>query len=266
MVDENRDEDSENAFRDERAALGLDQQKSSKKGKKSGLGMDNTPFYPHGGHRKRLRARFDSGGVKAISDYELLELILFRSLPQRDTKLIAKSLLARFGSVGGVIGADREQLMDVSGVGPTVATDLKIVHAAATEAARGAVNSRQVLSSWSALLEYCRAAMAHESREQFRIVFLDKKNALIADEVQQTGTVDHTPVYPREVLKRSIELNATAIILVHNHPSGDPEPSRADIEMTARIVEALSPLNIVVHDHIIIGRHGHASLKGLGLM
>lgn len=261
MVEDN----PENAFRDERAALGLDQKKSSK-GKKSVLDQNDTPFYPNGGHRKRLRARFENGGRKAISDYELLELLLFRSLPQRDTKPLAKSLLARFGSVGGVLGAEREQLLDMNGIGPTVATDLKLIHAAAKEVARGAVNERQVLSSWNALLEYCRAAMAHESREQFRIVFLDKKNALIADEVQQTGTVDHTPVYPREVLKRSIELNATAIILVHNHPSGDPEPSRADIEMTARIVEALSPLNIVVHDHIIIGKHGHASLKGLGLM
>ncbi|MEO0544617.1 MAG: DNA repair protein RadC [Pseudomonadota bacterium] len=244
----------------------MDQPNSRKRGKRSSLEPAEAPHYPNGGHRKRLRSRFESGGVKAISDYELLELLLFRSLPQRDTKPLAKSLLARFGSVGGVLGAERGQLLDVSGVGPTVATDLKLVHAVATEVARGAVHSRQVLSSWSALLEYCRAAMAHESREQFRIVFLDKKNAMIADEVQQVGTVDHTPVYPREVLKRSIELNATAIILVHNHPSGDPEPSRADIEMTARIVEALNPLNIVVHDHIIIGKHGHASLKGLGLM
>ena len=188
----------ENAFRDERAAQGLDQKKSSK-GKQSILDQSDPPSYPNGGHRKRLRARLESGGRKAISDYELVELLLFRSLPQRDTKPMAKSLLARFGSVAGVLGADREQLLDMNGVGPTDATDLKLIHAAAKEVARGAVNERQVLSSWYALLEYCRAAMAHESREQFRIVFLDKKNALIADEVQQTGTVDQTPDNPREL-------------------------------------------------------------------
>lgn len=258
------DEDDDKAFNDERAALGLSKVDVASKNRV--LKNDAPASYPNSGHRARLRKRFDQGGRKAVSDYELLELLLFRSVPQRDTKPLAKELLTRFGSVGGVLGAEREQLLKVNGIGPAVATDLKIVHAASTEMARGAVNSRQVLSSWTALLDYCRAAMAHESREQFRIIFLDKKNALIADEVQQTGTVDHTPVYPREVLKRSIELNATAIILVHNHPSGDPEPSRADIEMTARIMEALGPLSIVVHDHIIIGKQGHASLKGLGLM
>ncbi|MEM1377834.1 MAG: DNA repair protein RadC [Pseudomonadota bacterium] len=221
---------------------------------------------PNAGHRDRLRARFAEGGRAAVADYELLEMLLFRSIPQRDTKPIAKRLLARFGTVAATLAADRAQLEDVKGVGPSVAGDLKLVYAASIEVAKGNVNQAQVLSSWSALLNYCRAAMAYEDREQFRVIFLDKKNALIADEVQQTGTVDHTPAYPREVLRRCIQLNATAIILVHNHPSGDPEPSRADIAMTAKIVEALEPVNILVHDHLIIGKHGHASLKALSLM
>jgi DNA repair protein RadC len=218
------------------------------------------------GHRDRLRQRFRDGGAGALADYELLEMLLFRSIPRADTKPLAKSLIARFGSLAEVLGAPMALLREVKGVGPAVALDLKLAAAAAERMLRGAVRNRQVLSSWSSVIDYCRAAMAFEPREQFRILFLDKKNALIADEVQQTGTVDHTPVYPREVVKRALELSASAIILVHNHPSGDPTPSRADIEMTRMIADTARPLGITVHDHIIVGRDGHASLKGLKLM
>ncbi|GAB4362173.1 MAG: DNA repair protein RadC [Oricola sp.] len=223
------------------------------------------PPSPHAGHRDRLRTRFVEAGPSALADYELLELLLFRSLPRRDTKPLAKALIARFGSFGGVLGAEQARLMEVPGVQDAVAADIKIVAAAAQRMLKGEIAGREVLSSWDAVIAYCNAAMAHESREQFRILFLDRKNALIADEVQQVGTVDHTPVYPREVMRRALELSATALILVHNHPSGDPAPSRADIEMTHRIAETGKALNIVVHDHVIIGRSGHASLKGLGL-
>jgi DNA repair protein RadC len=218
------------------------------------------------GHRARLRARFRTAGADALADYELLELILFRAIPRRDTKPIAKRLIARFGSFGEVLGAPEAHLAEVEGVGPAVALDLKTVLAAAQRITRGRVRGKQVLGSWSQVIEYCRAAMAFAEREQFRILFLDKKNALIADELQQTGTVDHTPVYPREVVKRALELSATALILVHNHPSGDPTPSRADIDMTRHIADVAKPLGIVVHDHIIVGRDGHASLKGLQLI
>ncbi len=220
---------------------------------------------PHKGHRNRLKQRFSDSGPEALADYELLELLLFRSLPQIDTKPIAKALIARFGSFGAVLAADPDRLKEVKGVKDATALDLKVVSAAGRQMVKTGVQQREILSSWSALLEYCTAAMAYEAKEQFRILFLDKRNGLIADEVQQTGTIDHTPVYPREVLKRSLELGATAIILVHNHPSGDPTPSRADIEMTKQIVEAIKPLGIVVHDHLIIGKNGHASLKGLQL-
>jgi DNA repair protein RadC len=218
------------------------------------------------GHRDRLRQRFREGGDRALADYELLELLLFRLIPRRDTKPIAKALLARFGSLPEVLGAPVQLLTEVKGVGGSVATDLKLVASIAHRMLKGELKGRQVLASWSSVIEYCRAAMAFEAREQFRVLFLDKKNALIADEVQQTGTVDHTPVYPREVVKRALELSATAIILVHNHPSGDPTPSRADIEMTKLIIETARPLGITVHDHIIIGKDGHASLKGLKLV
>ncbi|QKV17790.1 RadC family protein [Oricola thermophila] len=220
---------------------------------------------PHAGHRERLRARFKDAGPTAFADYELLELLLFRSVPRRDTKQLAKALVDRFGSFGAVLGADPKRLMEVPGVKEQVATDLKIVAAAAQRMLKTEIIRREVLSSWDAVIAYCNATMAHEVREQFRILFLDRKNALIADEVQQVGTVDHTPVYPREVMRRALELAATAIILVHNHPSGDPTPSRADIDMTKRIAEAGVPLNVTVHDHIIIGKSGHVSLKGLGL-
>ncbi|KQZ15854.1 hypothetical protein ASD44_06615 [Mesorhizobium sp. Root554] len=218
------------------------------------------------GHRDRLRERFSAAGHAALPDYELLELLLFRLIPRADTKPVAKALLARFGTLAEVLGAPETLLREVKGIGPTVALDLKVIAAASHRMLRSELKDRETLSSWTQVLDYCRAAMAFEAREQFRILFLDKKNVLIADEVQQTGTVDHTPVYPREVIKRALELSATAIILVHNHPSGDPTPSRADIDMTREIVETGKRLGIAVHDHIIIGKKGHASMKGLLLI
>ncbi|MEP9373333.1 DNA repair protein RadC [Mesorhizobium sp. KR1-2] len=226
-----------------------------------------TPKKPHYlGHRQRLRERFRQSGPETLSDYELLELLLFRSIPRADTKERAKALLKRFGSLAEVLGAPEHLLREVENIGEGAAMDLKIVAAAAQRMTRGEIEGREVLSSWDRVLDYCRASMAFEAREQFRILFLDKKNTLIADEVQQTGTVDHTPVYPREVVRRALELSATAVILVHNHPSGDPTPSRADIDMTKTIIEAARPLGIAVHDHIIIGKKGYASMKGLLLI
>lgn len=227
---------------------------------------NNKTTNPNSGHRDRLRQRFANGGVDALADYELLELFLFRAVPRRDTKPIAKALLARFGTLAGVINAPRERLTEVDGVGEAIAVDLQIIAAAAKQMTKTQIKDREILSSWSDVLAYCTASMAHEEREQFRILFLDKKNKLIADEVQQVGTVDHTPVYPREVVKRALELSATAIILLHNHPSGDPSPSKADIAMTKTITEIAATLDIVVHDHIIISKSGHASLRGLGYM
>ncbi len=218
------------------------------------------------GHRERLRARFREAGSDAVSDYELLELVLFRAIPQRDVKPLAKDLIAAFGSFAEVVAAPRPRLKEVKGLGDAAVDELKIVHAAAGRLARGQVRKRPLLSSWSSVLDYCRTAQAFAEKEQFRILFLDKRNQLIADEVQQTGTVDHTPVYPREVVKRALELSATAVVLVHNHPSGDPTPSHADIQMTQAIVEVAKPLGIAVHDHIIVGKDGHASLKGLRLI
>jgi DNA repair protein RadC len=217
-----------------------------------------------GGHRERLRARFLAGGADPLPDYELLELLLFRSLPRRDVKPIAKRLIARFGSFAEVLSAPIERLMEVDGIGESTAVDLKISAAAAQRLTKGSVAKRQVLSSWASVIEYCRAAMAFAEREEFRILFLDKRNQLIADEVQQRGTVDHTPVYPREIVKRALELSATALVLVHNHPSGDPSPSQADIRMTLDIVNIAKPLGIAIHDHVIVGRNGHVSLKGQG--
>jgi len=218
------------------------------------------------GHRERLRERFRGAGANALSDYELLELLLFSVIPRKDVKAIAKALLAKFGSFAEVIGAPEARLREVGGVGEATATHLKIVQAAANRMLKDKVKQRPVLSSSSSVQDYCRTSMAFADKEQFRILFLDKRNQLIADEVQQVGTVDHTPVYPREVVKRALELNATAIILVHNHPSGDPTPSRADIQMTQSIIEIARPLGIAVHDHIIVGKDGHASLKGLKLI
>jgi len=228
---------------------------------------DRSAESPHyHGHRERLRARFRDAGSEAMTDYELLELVLFRALPRRDVKPLAKELIARFGSFAEVISAPPARLAEVPGLGEAAITDLKIMQAVASRLVRGEVKRRPVLSSWSAVLDYCRTAQAFADKEQFRILFLDKRNQLIADELQQIGTVDHTPVYPREVVKRALELSATAVILVHNHPSGDPTPSRADIQMTQAIVEVARPLGIAVHDHIIVGKEGHASFKGLRLI
>jgi len=218
------------------------------------------------GHRERLRRKFREAGERALADYEMLELVLFRALPRRDTKPVAKALITRFGSFAEVLAAPERLLKEVEGVGDAAVTELKVVQAASQRITAGKVKDRAVLGSWSGVLDYCRAAMAFADKEQFRILFLDKRNALIADELQQSGTVDHTPVYPREVVKRALELSASALILVHNHPSGDPTPSRADIDMTRRIVEIAAPLGVAVHDHIIVGRDGHASLRGLKLI
>jgi DNA repair protein RadC len=235
------------------------------KKRESEVGLAEAAPHYHG-HRERLRGRFREAGADALSDYELLELLLFRALPRRDVKPLAKTLLAKFGSFAEVIAAPEPRLAEVKGLGGAGITELKIVQAAANRLLRGALKKRPVLSSWSSVLDYCRTAQGFADREQFRVLFLDKRNALIADEVQQTGTVDHTPVYPREVVKRALELSATAIILVHNHPSGDPTPSHADIQMTKAIVAVASPLGISVHDHLIVGRDGHVSMKGLKLI
>ncbi|MBL4891277.1 MAG: DNA repair protein RadC [Rhizobiaceae bacterium] len=218
------------------------------------------------GHRDRLRQKFRENGHKSLADYELLELILFRSIPRRDTKPLAKQLLEEFGSFAEVVSAPMHRLEEINGLGTATVTDLKLIQAAASELIRGDILEKSLLGSWKSVLDYCRAAMAFEEVEQFRILFLDKKNRLIRDEVQQVGTIDHTPVYPREILKRALELSATAIILVHNHPSGDPTPSSADVKMTKKIVELMTNVGIAVHDHLIIARKGHASLKELDLM
>jgi DNA repair protein RadC len=230
------------------------------------MGFNEDAGKPHYlGHRERLRQRFREA-PDALPDYELLEMILFRAKARQDTKPLAKALMARFGSFAEVINAPEELLLETPGLGEAAVTEIKLVRAAALRVMRAEVLNKPVLNSWSQLLDYCRAAMGYEAREQFRILFLDKRNQVIADEVQQTGTVDHTPVYVREVVKRALELSATAMVLVHNHPSGDPTPSRADIEMTKQIDQAAKNLGIVVHDHIIVGRQGHASFKGLGLI
>ena len=224
------------------------------------------PANPDAGHRQRLRERFRQAGGDALPDYELLELVLFRAIPRQDTKPIAKRLLERFGTFSEVINAPDGRLAEVNGVGEAVITELKLVRAAALRLLRGEVMAKPVLSSWAQVIGYIRAAQGFSEKEQFRILFLDKRNQLIVDEIQQEGTVDHTPVYVREVVKRALELSASALILVHNHPSGDPTPSRADIDMTRFIVEAAKPLGVIIHDHIIVGRQGHASLKSLGLL
>jgi DNA repair protein RadC len=218
------------------------------------------------GHRERLRTRFLEGGADALPDYELLELVLFAGIPQRDVKPLAKELIAKFGSFAEVIAAPPEQLKAFRGLKDNAIAQFKIVQAAALRLSKTRLLNRPVLSSWSALLDYCVAAMARAGTEEFRVLFLDRKNALITDEVMSEGTVDHAPVYPREIVKRALELSASALILVHNHPSGDPTPSRADIDMTREIVEAAKALRIAVHDHLVIGRGGHASFKALGLM
>jgi DNA repair protein RadC len=225
--------------------------------------LSETP-HQHG-HRERLRERARAGGLAALPDYELLELYLFRSIGRADVKPLAKALLARFGGLAGVLGASEAELCAVNGIGEQAAQDLRLLHEACLRIGRAEVARRPVISSWSALLAYVRIALAHEPREQFRVLFLDNKNQLIADEVMNHGTVDHAPVYPREVMRRALELSAAAVILVHNHPSGDPAPSAADIEMTRQVALAGKALHVAVHDHLIAGREGVASLKALGL-
>jgi DNA repair protein RadC len=217
-------------------------------------------------HRDRLRVKFTRRGADAFDDYELLELILFQALPRIDTKPIAKALLAKFETLAEVVAAPVEKLTTVKGIGPSAAQHLKILQQVSIRIGKSSVINRPVLSSWNALLDYCRAAMQFEGREQFRVLFLDRKNRLLADEVMGRGTVDRAPVYPREIVRRALVHEATAIILVHNHPSGDPTPSRQDITLTASIIETAKAINVVVHDHLIVGREDVASFKMLGLM
>jgi DNA repair protein RadC len=232
-----------------------------------GEALEDDAAPPHYiGHRARLRERFVNGGTEALPDYEMLELVLFAAIRQGDVKPLAKNLLARFGSFADVIAAPRERLLEVKGVGDAIVVQLKIVEAAALRLARTRLIGKPALSSWQALMDYVTAAMARSSEEEFRVLFLDRKNALIADEVQGQGTVDHTPVYPREIVKRALELAASAVILVHNHPSGDPTPSKADIEMTREVANAARALRIAVHDHIVVARGGVLSFKSLGLL
>ena len=218
------------------------------------------------GHRQRLRARFRNGGDEAVADYELLEMILFRVFPRGDTKPVAKRLIAKFKSFAEVMNAPPELLAEVEGIGDRAVEEIKFVRAASLRLLHGQIANRDVLGNWTQVLEYCRAAQGFDTRERFRIIFLDKRNKIIADEVQGEGTVDHTPVYVREVVKRALELAASAIILVHNHPSGDPTPSRADIDMTRMIVDAAKPMSIAIHDHIIVGRQGHFSFRAQRLI
>ena len=217
-------------------------------------------------HRQRLRARFMAGGAAAVPDYELLELVLFRAIPRQDVKPLARRLLERFGDFNAVISAPAARLEEVAGVGPAVVQELKIVEAAAHRLARTRVMNQPVLASWYQLLDYARAAMAHRATEQFRVLYLDRKNVLVADEEQARGTVDHVPVYPREVVKRALELNASALILVHNHPSGDPTPSEADIIVTGQIHDAAQVMGIVLHDHLIVGRSRALSFRSEGYL
>jgi DNA repair protein RadC len=217
-------------------------------------------------HRKRLRERFIRGGADAMPDYELLELVLFRAIPRRDVKPLARGLLEQFVDFNGVISAPVDQLQMVSGVGQTVIQELKIVEAAAHRLAKSKVIGRPAISSWDALLEYCQTTMSHRQTEEFRVFYLDRKNILISDELLGRGTVDHVPVYPREIVKRALHLNASALILVHNHPSGDPTPSQQDIAMTKHIQAAADALGISVHDHLVIGKSREISFQSEGLL
>ena len=218
------------------------------------------------GHRARLRERLLQAGSEAVADYELVELVLFRAIPRRDVKPLAKALITRFGSFAEAIAAEPARLAEVEGMSSGAIAEFKIVEAGAKRFAKGVARKRLPVGSFSAVVDYCRTAMAFDAREEFRVLFLDRKNGLIADESQGVGTVDQTPVYPREVVRRALELSATAMILVHNHPSGDPTPSAQDVKMTLDIIAVAQPLGVAVHDHIIVGRDGHASLKGLRLI
>lgn len=218
------------------------------------------------GHRQRLRDRFMEAGEAALADYEMMELLLFRVISRRDVKPLAKALIARFGSFAEALAARPERLREIDGLSDAAIVEIKFAEAAGKRLARGTLQKRTVLSSFMDVMDYCRTAMAYAEREEFRILFLDKRNGLIADEVQGVGTVDHTPVYPREVVRRALELGSSALILAHNHPSGDPTPSSADIRMTKDIIAIAQPFGIAVHDHLIVGRNGQASLKGLKLI
>ena len=220
----------------------------------------------HNGHRQRLREKLTSAGSDALHDYELLELYLFRSIPRRDVKPIAKNLIAKFGDLGGVAAAPLEQLTQIKGISEKTASELKLIQALSERLAREQVIGKPVISSWSALVGYCRTALQFERTEQFRVLFLDRKNRLIADEILGRGTIDHAPVYPREVVKRALAHEASALILVHNHPSGDATPSQTDIEMTRTLAEVCQPFDIVLHDHLVIARESTASFKTLGLL
>jgi len=218
------------------------------------------------GHRQRLRERFRKNGEQSLADYELLEFLLFSALPRQDTKPIAKAMLKRFGSFASALSAPRPRLKEIKGLSDNSIDALHAVHAAIARYHKAELNERKLLDSWSKVMDYLQAAMELSNIEQFRVLYLDKKNGLIADEVQQTGTIDHTPVYPREVVRRALEHGSTAVILVHNHPSGDPTPSRADIQMTRQLVDIAKPLGIEIHDHIIVGLRSHVSFKGLQLI
>ena len=235
-----------------------------KKSAADASGGRNPPL--HGGHRDRLRQRFMKSDGQGIADYELLEMLLFAAIPRRDVKPLAKSLLARFKTLSGIVGAGAADLQQVRGLSENSAILMKVVHAICKTMLRENIREKPLLASWRQLIDYCHVSMAQEKREHLRVLFLNRKNQMIADEVQQVGTVDHAPVYPREIVRRALELGATAIILVHNHPSGDPAPSDSDIEMTDEVIRAASALGLLVHDHIIISESGHVSLKSLGLL
>ncbi len=220
----------------------------------------------HTGHRQRLRERFVFAGEAALQDYELLELLLFSAIPRRDVKPLAKDLLAKFGSLAEIMAAPYSALTQMEGISENTATVIKTVTAIAHRMIKQELMQKPILNNWTRLMDYCHMTMAHEKKEHFRILFLNKKNELIADEIQGSGTVDHTPAYPREIMKRALEHGATALILMHNHPSGDPKPSNADIEMTNLIIDAAKPFDITIHDHVIIARNGHISFRNEGLI
>ncbi len=227
---------------------------------------DEANANPGLGHRQRLRARFLKGGRDALADYELLELVLFGADARRDMKPLAKALLKRFGGFAGVVAADAHSLREIDGVGDSAIAQIKAIEAAAQLLVRTEVLEQPIINSWDRLIEYCHSRIARASVELFMVIYLDRKNRLIDDEIQQRGSIDHTPVYPREVVRRALELKASAVILVHNHPSGDPTPSRADIEMTREVKQALGTVGVTLHDHLIISRTGHQSFKTLGLL
>ncbi len=228
------------------------------------MSPDPKPHYS--GHRDRLRERFVQSGSDALQDYELLELVLFMAIPRRDVKPLAKALLTHFGGLSEILNAEQEELKKVDGISDTTATALKSITALSHRAMKQEIMKKPVLNNWTRLIDYCHSTMAHEKKEHFRILFLNKKNELIADEVQQTGTVDHTPAYPREIIKRTLEVGATALILVHNHPSGDSKPSQADIDVTNQIIRAAEPFKIAIHDHIVISKNDYSSFKNMGLI